>query len=314
MSIQSEINRLTQNISAAFAAVGNKGGTVPTSKTSGNLATAINSIPEATDPILQSKTVSPSTSKQTVTPDSGYDGLSSVTVNAMTTATQATPSISVSTSGLITASATQTAGYVTSGTKSTMKQLTTQAAQTITPGNYNKTIASGRYLTGTQTIEGDSNLVPENIKKGVSIFDVTGTLEVGGGSGGGSGVISAVATGTYTPARDISYGVEIKHGLRVTPNFCIWMAENDFSDITDVSAVVVGAMVAKPMLYSASSGMTLPCQYFLRGYDASGTVNGTTSYKDDYFMTDTIVTILGNNTYKLKSGWTYRWAAGVINA
>ena len=92
------------------------------------------------------------------------------------------------------------------------------------------------------------------------------------------------------------------------------MAENDFSDITDVSAVVVGAMVAKPMLYSASSGMTLPCQYFLRGYNASGTVNGTTSYKDDDFMTDTIVTIIGNNTYKLKSGWTYRWVAGVINA
>lgn len=136
----------------------------------------------------------------------------------------------------------------------------------------------------------------------------------GGGSGGGSGVISAMATGTYTPASNISYGVEIKHGLRVTPNFCIWIAENDFSDITDVSAAVVGAMVAKPMLYSASSGMTLPCQYFLRGYNASGTANGTTSYKDNYFMTDTIVTILGNNTYKLKSGWTYRWVAGVINA
>ena len=136
----------------------------------------------------------------------------------------------------------------------------------------------------------------------------------GGGSGGDSGVISAVATGTYTPASDISYGAEIEHGLGVTPNFCIWMAENDFSDITGVSAVVVGAMVAKPMLYSASSGMTLHNQYFLRGYTSSGTANGTTSYKDDDFMTDTIVTILGNNTYKLKSGWTYRWVAGVINA
>lgn len=45
MSIQSEINRLKQNVSNAFAAIGNKGGTVPSSKVSENLATAIQSIP-----------------------------------------------------------------------------------------------------------------------------------------------------------------------------------------------------------------------------------------------------------------------------
>lgn len=129
--------------------------------------------------IQESKTVTPSTSSQTVTPDSGYDGLSKVTVNAMPTATQATPSISVSSGGLITASATQTAGYVAAGTKSATKQLTVQAAQTITPGTSNKTIASGRYLTGTQTIKGDANLVAGNIAKNVTIFGVTGTHEGG---------------------------------------------------------------------------------------------------------------------------------------
>lgn len=206
MSIQSEINRLTQNISAAFTAVGNKGGTVPSSKTSGNLATAINSIPEATDPVLQSKTVTPSTSKQTVTPDSGYDGLSSVTVNAMTTATQATPSISVNTSGLITASATQTAGYVTAGTKSATKQLTTQAAQTITPGTSDKTIASGRYLTGTQTVKGDSNLVAENIKSGVEIFGVTGTHK--------GGTTVQTKTGTFTSGTSSKPKVTVNCGFK----------------------------------------------------------------------------------------------------
>ena len=133
-------------------------------------------------PVLQDKTVTPTTATQEVQPDTGYDGLSKVTVNAMPTATQATPSITVSSAGLITASATQSAGYVASGTKTATKQLTVQAAQTITPGTSNQTIASGRYLTGTQTIKGDANLVAANIAAGVSIFGVTGTHS--GGNGG----------------------------------------------------------------------------------------------------------------------------------
>ena len=156
------------------------------------LLSKINALPEETTPSYQEKTVTPSTSAQTVTPDSGYDALSKVTVNAMPTATQATPSIEVSSGGLITAKATQSAGYVAAGTKSATKQLTVQAAQTITPGTADKTIASGRYLTGTQTIKGDSNLVAGNIKKGTSIFGVAGSYE-GGGSGSGGG---SLATGT----------------------------------------------------------------------------------------------------------------------
>lgn len=196
MSVQTELDRIINAVDAAHLKVAEKGGTTARPFLVGNLASAIDTIPEATEPTLQSKSVSPATSAQTVKPDSGYDGLSQVTVNAMPTATQATPSISVSSAGLITASATQSAGYVAAGTKSATKQLTTQGAQTITPGTSDKTIASGRYLTGTQTIKGDSNLVSENIKSGTSIFGVAGSYE---GSGGGSG---SVETCTVT----VSFG------------------------------------------------------------------------------------------------------------
>ena len=267
-------------ISDAFTAIGNKGGTVPTSKVSGNLVSAINSIPD------------------------GGDGV---------TVEQATPTIVVDNYGKITATAIQEAGQVEAGTKTATYQMRTLGYTEYTPGVDDQYLPLYRYVVGNQIIKGDANLVTENIKKGVSIFGVVGTYGgSGGGFGGGSDVISA--TGTYTPASDISSGVEIEHGLGVTPNYCIWMAENDFSDITDVSAAVVGAMVEKPMLHSVSSGRIYPYQYFLRGYNVSGLANGTASYKSEGYMTDTFVTILGNSTYKLKSGWTYRWVAGVINA
>ena len=76
------------------------------------------------------------------------------------------------------------AGYVSSGTAgnssvSLTANVTTKAAATITPTTSNQTIASGTYLTGTQTISGDANLVAGNIKNGTTIFGVTGTYSGG---------------------------------------------------------------------------------------------------------------------------------------
>ena len=97
--------------------------------------------------------------------------------NSIPEVAQATPTISVSSSGLITASATQTAGKVAAGTKTATEQLTTQAATTYTPSTSNQTIAAGTYCSGVQTIKGDSNLIASNIKSGVSIFGVNGTVQ-----------------------------------------------------------------------------------------------------------------------------------------
>ena len=53
--------------------------------------------------------------------------------------------------------------------------VTKKAAATYTPGTSNQTIAGGQYLSGAQTIKGDSNLLPGNIKSGTKIFGITGT-------------------------------------------------------------------------------------------------------------------------------------------
>lgn len=81
-----------------------------------------------------------------------------------------------------------------------------QAAQTITPGASDKTIASGKYLSGAQTIKGDANLLAENIKSGISIFGVTGTYE-SSGSSGGKNVAQGTITGAGTNAVTIDTGL-----------------------------------------------------------------------------------------------------------
>lgn len=125
---------------------------------------------------------------------------------------QATPTITVSSGGLITASAEQTAGTVPAGTKSATKQLTVQAAKTVTPTTSNQiAVASGRYTTGAITVKGDANLKAENIAKGMSIFGVTGTHE-GGSSVGNVQVTVTVSTSDDNKISTIYYTTAAEDG------------------------------------------------------------------------------------------------------
>lgn len=187
MGVQTEIDRIITAVGAAYDAVEAKGGTLPASETVANLAEAISSIPKETHQAVE----------------------------------QATPSLSLNAAtGVVTAEATQAAGLVAAGTKKATMQLATQAAKTVTPSAAQQTaVAPGKYTTGNvvvaavpteaKTVElsmpsGDqtvspssgkflsavtvkkpATMLPENIKKGVSIGGVVGTLEPSS-SGGGS--------------------------------------------------------------------------------------------------------------------------------
>ena len=145
---------------------------------------------------LQSKTVSPSESAQTIKADNGYDGLSQVTVNAVSRT------------------------YVGSG-------VTKKSAATYTPGTSDQSIASGQYLNGTQTIKGDSNLTAGNIKSGVKIFNVTGSY-AGSSSSGGTNTSDATAT-----AKDIARGkTAYVQGAKITGKLTEYLAGETLSYYT----------------------------------------------------------------------------------
>lgn len=118
---------------------------------------------EGSTPNLQSKTANPTESEQTISPDSGYDGLSSVKVNAISST------------------------YVGSG-------VTRKSTTTITPGTTEQTAAaSGVYTTGAIKVAGDTKLVASNIKSGVTIFGVEGSY-----TGAGVNLQSKTAIPTET--------------------------------------------------------------------------------------------------------------------
>jgi ribosomal protein L31 len=101
---------------------------------------------------IETKTASNLTaSGATVTVPAGY--YASQATKSVTTTTQATPTITVSSVGKITATSNQTEGYVSTGTKTATKQLTTQAAKTITPTKSAQTaVAKDVYTTGVVTV------------------------------------------------------------------------------------------------------------------------------------------------------------------
>lgn len=107
---------------------------------------------------------------------------------------QPTPDINVDPTGLVTSEVIQPySGYVAAGTRTAAMQLPTVGWKTVTPKSSQQVaVERGVYTTGEVLVAGDSNLAPDNIKSGVSIFGVVGSYS--GGSSGGT------TTPTPTPS------------------------------------------------------------------------------------------------------------------
>lgn len=135
MSIADKVTQLTNIRAAIRTALISKGISAASSHNFTNFAADISAIPTGVS--LQSKSVSPSASAQTVTPDSGYDGLSQVDVAAA--------------------------------------PLETRTVTPTAAGLQVEKSSNSYYGLEKVNVNGDANLAAGNIKSGVSIFGVNGS-------------------------------------------------------------------------------------------------------------------------------------------
>lgn len=206
MTIATQIAALQQDKSDIATAITNKGGTVNSGDGFDDFATDIATIP--TGGTIDSLTITPTTSQQTISASGGTDGYSPITVNAVDNTIDANIQASNIKSGV---SILGVSGNVVELNGETLNVTPSTSAQTIAPTSPKNGFTEVNVSEVTSSI--DANITAGNIKSGVSILGVMGNY-----SGGGRY--------SELPSYQVSSGVASK---RTT------LTGNEFDNITSVA-------------------------------------------------------------------------------
>ena len=222
---------------------------MPETENSSNLATTIATITELKG---ETKTVTPSTSQQTVSPSSGKNGITQITVNAVTSSIDSDIVAGNIKSGVnilgVSGSLTELKGETRSVslTNKNGQTYTPTSSKngitsiTVTPNNKDITITPersqlvrniptgysgyGNITVNAVTSSIDSNIAAENIKDGVTILGVTGSY-----SGGvtPTGTLTIASNGIYDVTNYASADVCVSGGSDSGGRFLIQVIDYD---------------------------------------------------------------------------------------
>jgi hypothetical protein len=193
----------------------------------------------------QNKTVSSSTSNQTVTYDSGYTGLGTVTVNKYTLDSK---TVNSSTSQQVITSDVD-------GLSSVTVNPYTLDSKTVDPSTSQQTVNSSVNGLSSVTVNAvtssiDGNIQAGNIKKDVSILGVVGTYE---GSGSGSDWILDVRAGNISDLS--SHKMDAPSVNNQYSNLFIRCEIDQLPDMSDWTSIS-GSLTCENMFKDASSSNT----------------------------------------------------------
>lgn len=130
--------------------------------------------------------------------------------------------------GTFTADATATAAQMLSGATAYVNgvkitgNIASKTAQTYTPGTANQVIGANQYLSGSQTILGDPDLIPANVLNTANIFGVQGVAITGKRTASGTVLASAFGQTFYcVNGNPLSSGYVTVSGLTFLPSIIL---------------------------------------------------------------------------------------------
>lgn len=212
---------------------------------------------EVVEPVLQEKSVTPTTSSQTITPDTSYDGLSKVTVNAVTSAIDSDIKATNIRSGVNILGVTGSMKEYVAPKLQSKSATPKTTSQTIKPDSGYDGLSQVTISAVTSSI--DSNITSSNIKSGVSILGVTGTLEAGGGGSGGitpTGAIFISENGIYDVTNYETAVVEVgSSGESCTVNLKITSSSSSYRPIVTYTTDMGGGFITTNRLNVTSNSL-----------------------------------------------------------